>query len=47
MPDYNDDANYDPNDPENYVDVGEMVRQVTGDDPDTTVNESETEESEI
>lgn len=39
MPDYVDD-NYDPDDPENYADVGEMVRQVTGDDPDTSRDES-------
>lgn len=27
-------TDYDPDDPENYADVEEMVRQVTGDEPE-------------
>lgn len=34
MTDYQRDDNYDPDDPENYSDVDEMIQQVTGDEPE-------------
>lgn len=35
MSDYVRDDNYDPDDPENYVDVDEMVQKVTGEQPES------------